>query len=326
MRNSWKNRLRRAGSFFGLYFKKGDLQKGTKSEKLETMTSPITVKKLSHCAITAINLEDQVEFYTELVGLTETGRLDDGSALLRCNEDAYCLMLKPSQNGKAEFDHLAMALGSRAKVEAAADVLSQEGIPYEEVYGWTELGQDCGLKFTDPDGFHIELVAGMEQILGCLDIRAVTPRRFGHITLRVADPKVTADFYTSLLGFRISDWLGEDFVWMRCTPEHHGLAVSRHERAPMVHHIAFHVRDIGELVQQAEHLVQYGRHLLYGPGRHGPGQNLFIYFEDPEGMIVEFAADMQRIWDEESYRPKVWNPNERWSNMWGPPADPRFRE
>ena len=83
---------------------------------------------------------------------------------------------------------------------------------------------------------------------------------------------------------------------------------------------------MAELVQQAEHLAQHDHVLLYGPGRHGPGNNLFIYFHDVDGNIVEFSADMQQIWDDTKYVPKVWNPNERWSNRWGTPASPEFRK
>ena len=46
---------------------------------------------------------------------------------------------------------------------------------------------------------------------------------------------------------------------------------------------------------------------------------------DIEENIVEFAADIQEIWDDETYTPRVWDPNERWSNMWGPPSLPEFR-
>ena len=40
------------------------------------------------------------------------------------------------------------------------------------------------------------------------------------------------------------------------------------------------VKDMAELVHQAEYLARHDRTLLYGPGRHGPGNNLFIYFHD----------------------------------------------
>jgi len=246
-----------------------------------------------------------------------------GRVYLRCQADHHALVLNPAQ--EAGMDYFALDVGDMAQLESAANALTQAGIEITEG-DKTELGHGIGYRFRDPDGFVVELVAGMEQVSPVYGPRVVTPRRYGHLTLRVTDLQQTVDFYTEMLGFRISDWLGDQFCWLRCTPEHHGLALSTHENAPQMHHLAFHVRDISELIQQAEHLMRQGRTLLYGPGRHGPGQNLFIYFHDEERNIVEFAADMQRIWDEECYVPKVWDPNERWSNMWGPPALPEFRE
>ena len=63
--------------------------------------------------------------------------------------------------------------------------------------------------------------------------------------------------------------------------------------------------------------------LLYGPGRHGPGENHFEYFRDPESNLIEFMSNIQQIWDDATYEPKVWDSQKRWVNLWGPegPAD-----
>ena len=171
----------------------------------------------------------------------------------------------------------------------------------------------------------MELVTGLSQLTAPSGIRTVRPTKFQHITLRAPKFGAGFEFHTKVLGLRVSDWVGDDFVSMRCSPDHHGLAISRHQKRSL-HHIAFEVRDMAELVQQAEHLAQHDHVLLYGPGRHVPGNNLFIYFHDVDGNIVEFSADMQQLWDDTKYVPKVWNPNERWSNRWGTPASPEFRK
>ncbi|MEM7130291.1 MAG: VOC family protein [Chloroflexota bacterium] len=287
------------------------------------MSPLVQTKKLSHLALTVSRIEEQTAFYRDIVGLHVQNVDTQGRVYLRCQSEHHDLLLIPSE-GRG-MDHFALDVGGMAELDAAAQALEGAGI-HVSSGDERELGHGHSYRFLDPDGFVVELVSGMEQAESTYGPRVVRPRRYGHLTLRVTDLKQTVEFYTDLLGFRISDWLGEQFCWLRCTPEHHGLALSTHERAPMMHHLAFHVRDMAELVQQAEYLMQQGRILLYGPGRHGPGQNLFIYFHDEEENIVEFAADMQRIWDEENYQPKVWDPNERWSNMWGPPSLPEFRK
>ncbi len=282
----------------------------------------IRIKQLSHVALKVQNLEQQVQFYTQMVGLEESARDETGRVYLRCNADHHNVVLIPGET--SEMDHFALEVADgKAGLDNAAKVLDQAGIPYEaQSSGGSGQGQT--LRLQDPSGFVVELIAGLEQKPRYYGARAVQPRRFQHITLRTPDLETTAEFYTQILGFRVSDWVGQDMVWVRCNPDHHGVAVSRYPRK-MMHHFAFEVKDMSELVHQAEHMAHHDYTLLYGPGRHGPGNNLFIYFFDPEENIIEFAADMQQIWDDEAHEPKVWDPNGRWSNQWGPPARQEFR-
>ncbi len=287
------------------------------------ITPLIESKKLSHIALKSPNVRSQAKFYRDMVGLHAQASDSSGNFYMRCGSDHHVLVLMPAD--EPGLDHHAIDVGGPANLDAAVNSLVQAGIALQAV-DHNELGQLAACRLHDPDGFMVELVAGMEQITDGIGSRAVVPRRYGHLTLRSKDVKQSMRFYTEILGFQVSDWLGEKFCWLRCNPDHHGIALSEHDRAPMMHHLAFHVRDMAELVQQAEHLMHNGRHLLYGPGRHGPGGNLFIYFHDHDQNIVEFAADMEQIWDDDSYEPKVWDPNERWSNMWGPPSVPEFSE
>ena len=66
---------------------------------------------------------------------------------------------------------------------------------------------------------------------------AVQPRKLGHVTLLVDDCKRSAEFYSEVLGFRISDWVDDIFLWMRCNPDHHGLAFAKTSFVKM-HHFA----------------------------------------------------------------------------------------
>lgn len=279
----------------------------------------VDFKSISHVALKTRNIEQQTHFYTRMVGLGETERGNDGTVYLRCNTNHHAVVLIPSS--ETGLDHYALDVGSPTALEAAAKALSKAGIPYE-TEGLTELGQGTSLRLRDPDGYVVELIGGMAQAAPTYGPRAVQPRKLGHITLLVDDCKRSAEFYREVLGFRISDWVDDIFLWMRCNPDHHGLAFAKTGSVKM-HHFAFEVADISYLVRQAEHLMQNGSVLLYGPGRHGPGQNQFEYFRDPEANLIEFMCDLQQIWDDATYVPRVWNSQERWVNMWGPdgPAD-----
>jgi catechol 2,3-dioxygenase len=64
--------------------------------------------------------------------------------------------------------------------------------------------------------------------------------------------------------------------------------------------------------------------IQWGPGRHGPGNNLFNYFIDPFGVVIEYTAEVEQV--DDSYQPR--GPSEwKWPpgriDQWGislPPA------
>jgi catechol-2,3-dioxygenase len=279
----------------------------------------VNVKHVSHIALRVQNVEQQTQFYTHMVGLGETERDGAGHVYLRCNANHHAVILIPSS--ERGIDHYALDVGSPAELESAATALTRAGISYD-MGKPGELGQGPSLRLRDPDGYVVEIIGGITQVSPNYGPRAVQPRKLGHVTLTVDDCKRTAEFYSEVLGFRISDWVEDIFLWMRCNPDHHGLAFAKTGYVRM-HHFAFEVVDFSYLARQAEHLMQHGYVLLYGPGRHGPGQNQFEYFRDPEGNLIEFMCDIQQIWDDTTYVPRVWSAKERWVNMWGPdgPAD-----
>ena len=227
------------------------------------MTSPINIKKLSHVALKVRDMEAQASFYSEFVGLGETARDKAGCIYLHCNCDHHQVVLIPAE--ETGLDHFALEVKSAADLDIAVENLTEAGIRYK-VDESTELGQGRSLRFQDPLGFTVELVTGLDQVSPHYGVRSVQPRKFQHITLRSPDIKTGEEFYSQVLGLRISDWVGEDFVWLRCNPDHHGVAISRYPKTTM-HHIAFEVKDMSELVHQAEYLARRDHTLLYGPGR-----------------------------------------------------------
>jgi catechol 2,3-dioxygenase len=67
-----------------------------------------------------------------------------------------------------------------------------------------------------------------------------------------------------------------------------------------------------------------GHPIQWGPGRHGPGNNLFNYFIDPFGVVIEYTAEVEQV--DETYKPRgpedwKWPPGR--VDQWGispPPA------
>ncbi len=97
-----------------------------------------------------------------------------------------------------------------------------------------------------------------------------------------------------------------------------------------MHHIAFQLRDWAQVQHACDHLGRHHIPLLWGPGRHGAGHNIFTYHHDPDQQIVELFTELDMMLDEDlgyfeprpwhedfPQRPKVWQDSPHAVNHWG---------
>jgi catechol 2,3-dioxygenase len=152
----------------------------------------------------------------------------------------------------------------------------------------------------------------------------IRAKRLDHVNLRVSDPRGFHDLVTNMLGMRLSDRT-EDFsrAWYRGEDGfHHTLAAGVGEG---LHHYGFDAYSVLDLVGVADTLVAKGRTLLWGIGHHGPGNNIFSYYVDPNGCVVETSFGMARIDNDALYAAGVWDSDydKRVLDLWGskPPAN-----
>jgi catechol-2,3-dioxygenase len=100
---------------------------------------------------------------------------------------------------------------------------------------------------------------------------------------------------------------------MRGNHEHHNLAVFYQDRQGVDHH-SYEAGEWDTIRDWSDHLATHDIQLMWGPGRHGPGNNLFIFIEDPDGNWIEISAELEVVHD----RPvKTWPHHERTLNLWG---------
>ena len=112
-------------------------------------------------------------------------------------------------------------------------------------------------------------------------------RRLGHVSFAAPECDEMQQFLVQVLGFRVTDTLASRVAWLRCDHEHHGIALVKAGTAPTMHHYAFQLENWGALQRYCDNLAFLGKRLVWGPGRHGPGRNLYTYLPDPDNVIVE---------------------------------------
>ena len=178
---------------------------------------------------------------------------------------------------------------------------------------------EAGTWIRDPDGTPVQLLdagpaparpvaeilvnaGSSRQRIGAAAWREVTqdvnPRRLGHSLLFTAQPGVLTDFYTGVLGLRVSDTIHHDFVtFLNAGPgDHHvfGFISSTH---PGFHHASFEVPSIDAIAIGADRMRARGRASGWGLGRHTIGSNFFHYNPDPWGSWIEWFSDIDQIDD-----------------------------
>ena len=149
------------------------------------------------------------------------------------------------------------------------------------------------------------------------------PSNLTHLVRGTTDPAETIRFHTEVLGFELSDALGDFGGFMRCSEVHHNMAVQK-APAPFLHHISFECDDVDEVGRGAAHMLELDAEShVWGLGRHAIGSNYFWYLRDPSGNFAEYSSDIDRISSQDAYHPKDWSGPEGLSS-WGPPVPGSF--
>jgi catechol 2,3-dioxygenase len=148
--------------------------------------------------------------------------------------------------------------------------------------------------------------------------RTVTPskrpfevQKLGHVVIRASDLQRSVDFYTQVLGLRISDVYPEDMmpggmVFMRCNPDHHGVALVGGMPGPSekreLHHFAFEVATVDEVFRARRHLRAHGVPIVF-EGRRRAGVQIAVEFLDPDGHHVEIYWGVDQVGPDGRVRP-----------------------
>src|SRR5437879_1290374 len=235
----------------------------------------VEITHIRHVGLFTPNLEEHARFYSDIWGLERVSGTADAVFLRGSSPEHFILSL---HQGKAPgLHHIAYAMSSDDAVRRMASLLERAGVRIvEEPHYFNEPGGGYGLRFIDPEGRCIEVSSGVSPHANGWQSKVVEPRSICHIVVNTADIERITTFYTQVLGFRISDWSGQQMAFLRTDSKHHNIAFNAAPHAS-VNHIAYLVSGIDELMRGISNLRKYGIESAWGPGRHGPGNNIFCY-------------------------------------------------
>jgi catechol 2,3-dioxygenase-like lactoylglutathione lyase family enzyme len=136
--------------------------------------------------------------------------------------------------------------------------------------------------------------------------------KIGHVGLYCRDLPAMVDFYTRILGFKLSDVNERGMHFLRFGDDHHSMvlaAMSDDEKkkgvgGTLLQQIALEVDSVDTLKRIRKYLLAQGANVRSVIKHEGPGSDYTFDFDDPEGNRLQFFSDMDKIgWDGKS-RPK----------------------
>ena len=139
-----------------------------------------------------------------------------------------------------------------------------------------------------------------------------------HLTLASFDVEAFQEFYSDKLGFEVTDRvLHADGALATCfatsNHEHHTIACFKSDRQGMDHH-SYEAGEWNCIRDWCDHFARHDVQLTWGPGRHGPGNNLFAFIQDPDGNWIEISAELEVVCGRPA---REWPQEERTLNLWG---------
>ena len=284
----------------------------------------IRVSKIAHASYETPDLAQQTEYYTAILGLTLAAQEKD-TVYLASTVDHHAVVLR--KGSQSQCTRIGFQIASTADLDAFEKQLAGHGIAAERRKDPEPSISDM-LVFKDPKGTVMEVFKRGDFSQQKFQSHGIVPHKLGHVAFHVTDVKRITKFYCDVLGFRESDWMGDFFSFLRCGPDHHTINLMQ-TGSDRHFHTAFELRDWAHMQQACDFLSLNGYKLLWGPGRHGIGHNLFAYHRAPNGLITETFAELDRMNEELGYfeprpwhrdhpqRPKVWAKDPSASNLWG---------
>lgn len=151
----------------------------------------------------------------------------------------------------------------------------------------------------------------------------VRPRRLAHILIFTSDVSRAIDFYSRVVGLRLSDRSGEGIAFMHGIhgSDHHMIALAK-SNGPGLHHLSWDVGSVHDVGLGAMQMADKGFSAGWGVGRHVLGSNYFHYVRDPWGSWCEYSSDIDYIPADHDWASGD-HPGEDAFYVWGPtpPAD-----
>ena len=285
-----------------------------------TNNSPIWPAPLDHLRLDSDQPDMLAGFYADLLGFDRFD-LPDGGHLLQGPDRR--LVIGPGTAGDRPYH--GFRLRDEAQLESVRTYIAAQGINMEP--SPSAVFRTDSVAVRDPDGWLSVFGLPRPDLPAIRTVNGVPGRSFTarlqHVVVASRSLGPMMRWYRDVLGFSPSDYVLKDLddpespsvAFYRSDEEHHSFAVFAASDTKADHH-AYETGGWTDIRDWADHFANHGVKIWWGPGRHGPGNNLFFMIRDPHGDQIELSAEIEHM--PRAMAPRFWPAEERTLNLWGP--------
>lgn len=284
----------------------------------------MTISRLGALSVDVTDLEAWRHVLVDLLGLHARPRESDQDPLLiRIDDHHHRIALYPAQEDRIRT--ITWEVDSLEELQAIAQRVAAENIAVE----WVSVGEPAerialaAFRFVDSDGFPNEVCFGPT-----VDHRPLEQGRviggfvtgelgLGHVVLMCNDYPAAVDFYTRVLGFRLTDyivWDGADATFMHCNARHHSLALMNEcfsFKGGDFNHLMLEVASLDDVGRAYDIVNEAGIALQMTFGRHTNDGVTSFYLRTPSGFGIEIGYGGEKVnsddWEVKTFRsPSRW--------------------
>lgn len=261
------------------------------------------VLRPGHAILRVLDLDEAVEFYTNVLGLKETGRDRAGRVYFKCwdERDHNSLVLREAD--RAGLDVFAFKVLNEATLLMLDGRLREYGVATERVPAGEMLETGERVRFQIPTGHLVELYAAKTSVgngLGDVnpapwvaDQKGISPLRMDHALIYGGDIDANRRLFEEVLEFtlveriKMEDGATDLATWLTCSNKAHDIAMVRHPEDGKLHHVSFLLETWQDVLRAADIMSMHRVSIDMGPTRHGVTRGTTIYFFDPSGNRLE---------------------------------------
>jgi len=272
---------------------------------------------LHHLSIESPKPMELAKFYSETLGMDYKKITHNGKTKWMCFGNDRRVIFSSGKNKKLDF--AAFSCRDNNSLESYKSYLVSKNVKIMDFQTPFFVDGSFGVEDPDKNFLVFGLSSNKEGISYSSSFTNKIYAPLQHLTFKSKNVETFERFYKKKLGFFISDRvMKEDGTlatsFLTSNHEHHTIACFQSNAIEIDHH-SYETGEWQRIKDWCDRFEKKGIQLKWGPGRHGPGNNLFIFIEDPDGNWIEISAELEVIHDRQV---KVWKHEPKTLNLWGP--------